>query len=77
MDDVPRINGTPWAWEMSDDDLSNAGFPVIKTDMMLGSRVVVRPGMSRTQAVSAAWAAGVCNVGGHQFSPHGRRMGVL
>lgn len=40
MDDVPRINGTPWAWEMSDDDLSNAGFPVIKTDMMLGSRVV-------------------------------------
>lgn len=49
---------------MTNDQLTAMGFPVAQTDKVMGTVVVVRPGMSRQKAVHAAWAAGKVRVGG-------------
>lgn len=62
-------NGRPWAWELDDDDFLALGIVIRKTDKVVGTKVVVREGVTHGQAVMAAWAMGACNIGGSQHCP--------
>jgi len=46
------------SWAVTVDDLARWGFPVRKTDKVVGTKVVVAEGLPFGQALHAAWAAG-------------------
>lgn len=48
----------PTATSVTDEQLAEMGFPVRKTDKVVGTLVVTRKGTSRHEAVWGAWAAG-------------------
>ncbi len=50
------------SWAATDEQLAGFGFPVRKTDKIMGSVVVVREGMPRSRAVMAAWRAGFVRI---------------
>ncbi|HUW00767.1 MAG TPA: hypothetical protein VMW08_00305 [Acidimicrobiales bacterium] len=60
----PRLGGLPWAGEVSDDQLGEWGWPVLRTEKMMGTTITVREGMHRHLAVHEAWGAHLLNVGG-------------
>jgi hypothetical protein len=60
----PRLGGLPWAGEVTDEQLAEWGWPVEKTEKIMGTKVTVREGMRRNLAVHEAWGAHLLNVGG-------------
>ena len=50
------------SWAVTDEQLASWGFPVEVTEKIVGSKTVVRPGMTRQQAIHEAWGAGLVRI---------------
>lgn len=54
-----NTNERPKSCDVTDEQLAAMGFPVLKTDKVVGTTVVVVAGDRRGVAVHKAWAAGL------------------
>jgi hypothetical protein len=64
------------SWGVTEAMLVAWGFPVEKTDKVVGTKVVVRPGMTFHKAKHEAWAAGFVRMAAIPESEAERRRGT-